>query len=459
MRRLPSPSKATCLSEAKLLKKLQHRVAARSRDLTPLAGSACTKTGTLSECSFSTRNSLSAKSSRFPASRCSGPPTGVSAACLVSCLVDICPTGDSAQTTRATAAALRLKREEERESVHSAVELAERQEVHPLTGGDMAGPCSTHVVHAWDASFPELVDCLVRDAGSDLDKRYSVDIFGAEHLSGNTEDVPESAPARNHQASQMSQGGRVDDPVATVQALVQGAKEVLLVLDKELTCFSRLWVLTEAMMATAANKLRISTADPRGYGSSMEDILRWESRIDAIDWSLAEASRKSDERRIRSFSERVWDLHGIGNERLLAQLKVLLRKEVNGQLLIKAVEAGDSKAIHAALDRGASLEQRDADGNTLEDLACFYNHQDIEEMLFERRMRGKAHKPLSMFFRPEDLMENCAEALPEVLLPFMTQPNDGYLEGGADDEDDEETWRYLASFEQDAVSSGATAVA
>ena len=378
MRRLPSPSKATCLSEAKLLKKLQHRVAARSRDLTPLAGSACTKTGTLSECSFSTRNSLSAKSSRFPASRCSGPPTGVSAAFLVSCLVDICPTGDSAQTTRATAAALRLKREEERESVHSAVELAERQEVHPLTGGDMAGPCSTHVVHAWDASFPELVDCLVRDAGSDLDKRYSVDIFGAEHLSGNTEDVPESAPARNHQASQMSQGGRVDDPVATVQALVQGAKEVLLVLDKELTCFSRLWVLTEAMMATAANKLRICTADPRGYGSSMEDILRWESRIDAIDWSLAEASRKSDERRIRSFSERVWDLHGIGNERLLAQLKVLLRKEVNGQLLIKdrqcpmqsfrcktlvslnfirdwqAVEAGDSKAIHAALDRGAS---------------------------------------------------------------------------------------------------------
>ena len=226
---------------------------------------------------------------------------------------------ETAQTTRNVAAALRLKREECRDSARSAAELAERQEVHPLTCGEVAGPCSTHVAHAWDASFPELVDCLVRDAGSDLDRRYSIDLFGAEHLSGHLEVVPESAPARSSQGSQACKG---EDPVAAVQALVHGAKEVLLVLDKELACFSRLWVLTEAMMATAANKLRICTSDPRGYGSSMDDILRWESRIDAIDWSLAEVSRKSDDRRLRSFSERVWDVHGIGNERLLAQLKV-----------------------------------------------------------------------------------------------------------------------------------------
>ena len=345
MRRLPSPSQATCLSEAKLLRKLQHRVSARSGDLTPI-GSTCTKTGTLSQCSVSTRNSLSAKSSRFLTASSAGPPTGVSAAFLVSCLVDIQPS-EIAPTTRTVAAALRQKREEDRESVQSAVELADKQEVHPLTGGDVAGPCLTHVTHAWDASFPELVDCLVRDAGSDLDRRYSLDIFGAEHLSS-LEASPESAPARNHQASVAGKGA--EDPVSAVQALVHGAKEVLLVLDAELICLSRIWVLAEAMMATAANKLRICTSDPRGYGNSLDDILKWESRIDAIDWSLAEARRKSDERRLRTFSDRVWDVHGIGNERMLAQLKVLLRKEVNGQILVKdgrALKLGICNCLHA----------------------------------------------------------------------------------------------------------------
>ena len=331
MQRLPSPSQATCLSEAKLLKKLRQRVSARSRDLTPIAGSACTKTSTLSQCSVSTRNSLSAKSSRFPTA---GPPIGVSAAFLVSCLVDVNPTAeDAGPTTRAVATTLRLKREENREAVQSAVELAEINQVHPLTGGDTAGPCSTHVAHAWDASFPELVDCLVRDAGSDLDRRYSLDLFGAEHLAGNLDTSPDSAPARSHHASVTGKG--TDDPIGAVQALVHGAKEVLLVLDAELICFSRIWVLAEAMLATAANKLRIVTSAPGGYGSSVDDILKWESRIDAIDWSLTEASRKSDERRLRTFSDRVWDVHGIGNERMLAQLKVLLRKEVYGQVLIK----------------------------------------------------------------------------------------------------------------------------
>mmetsp|Transcript_20665 Transcript_20665/g.48240 ORF Transcript_20665/g.48240 Transcript_20665/m.48240 type:complete len:449 (+) Transcript_20665:40-1386(+) len=441
MQRLPSPSQATCLSEAKLLRKLQHRAAAKSRDLTPIANSTA-----LSQCSFSTRNSISAKSSRLSQSAC-GPPVGVSAAFLVSCLVDVRPSQNTDQTTRAVAALLRLRREEANGALRSAPEMAESQEIHPLTGGPVAGPCSTHVAHAWDASFQELVDCLVREAGSDLDRRYSLDVFGSDHLTSGCETSPHSAPTRTQQ---LTAKPGMEDSVSQVQARVHGAKEVLLVVDSGAVCLTRLWVLAESMMAVAANKLRVCSADPQGYGSSVDDILKWESRIDAIDWSLAEASRKSDERRLRTFSERVWDMHGIGNERLLAQLKVALRKEVYGQILIKAVESGDWKAIEEALSRGASLEQRDADGNTLEDLACFCNHQEIEEMLFERRMRGKAHRSLSSFFSAEDLVEHCADALPDVLMPFMTQPEgemDTSMDVHPDDDDDEATWRFLASFE------------
>ncbi|CAJ1455927.1 unnamed protein product [Effrenium voratum] len=380
-----------CESEAKLLKLLQNR---RSKSqLTPSNGSV----GGNSVRSAQSR--LSGISRQSPS-----PATGVSAAFLVSSLVD---SRSGPEATRAVAATLRQRGVSTQDF---------ESEVHPLTGGRVAGPCRTHVAHAWDASYEELIDCIVRDAGSDLDRRYSLDVFGAEHL--------EEAKT---------------DPVAAVQALILGVQEVLLVLDKDGLCLSRLWVLAEAMMAIS--KLRVSSAVH--FSGSEAELLKWEACIDAVDWAVA-TSRKADERRLRTFAERVWDM-GIGTDRLVTQLKVLLRKEVYGQILLKAVEQGDVGAIEAALQRGAPLEQRDVDGNTLEDLACFYNHPEIEEMLFQRRMQGMAHRPLSMFFKAEDLLEECGRAHPEVLMPFLTQPIDGTEP--SDDESDEEAWQLLASLQ------------
>ena len=37
--------------------------------------------------------------------------------------------------------------------------------------------CRTHVSHAWAASYDELVDVLASDAGSELEKRYILDLF------------------------------------------------------------------------------------------------------------------------------------------------------------------------------------------------------------------------------------------------------------------------------------------
>ena len=86
-------------------------------------------------------------------------------------------------------------------------------------------------------------------------------------------------------------------------------------------------------MAVRSNKLRISST--ASLGSTEMDIQTWEERIDGIDWSLATSSRKNDERRLRKFAERVWDMNGIGTDRLLAQLKVALRKYIYGQILVK----------------------------------------------------------------------------------------------------------------------------
>ena len=38
---------------------------------------------------------------------------------------------------------------------------------------------------------------------------------------------------------------------------------------------------------------------------------------------------------------------------------------------------------------------------------CLPVGEDIEELLFERRMQGMLHQPLSLFFRAEDLIETC----------------------------------------------------
>eukprot|EP00435_Cladocopium_sp_Y103_P028118 s412_g7.t1 len=468
----PPLSSQASQSEAKLLKMLQQRRAAKSQATTP------------SNLSTSSRDSLTFSTSKRYRINTSLPrlphflgsaadiPTGVSAAFLISSLVH-CRSKVEQPTTRAAASVLRENgvfsiatlcgrvphREKDENHPMTPIDAINPMDPptptgdfnsHPLTGGPIRGPSRCHVAHAWDASFEALVDSLVKDAGAELDRRYHLDIFAL----GSCEDV-ESCPdaERSSQRSGSSKvTGKVmaDSPIESLQATVAAVQEVLLILDKDALCFSRLWVLTEAMMAVRGNKLRIcSTAS---LGSTEMDIQAWEERIDGIDWSLATSSRKNDERRLRKFAERVWDMNGIGTDRLLAQLKVALRKYIYGQILVKAVEHGDRKAVEAALERGASPEQRDADGNTLEDLASFCNQQDIEEVLFERRMQRMTHQPLSTFFTPDDLMENCSAADPHVLLPFMTQPVESRSEGREDglpeeDAEEERLWQVLAGLE------------
>eukprot|EP00933_Yihiella_yeosuensis_P075082 TRINITY_DN8424_c0_g1_i1.p1 TRINITY_DN8424_c0_g1~~TRINITY_DN8424_c0_g1_i1.p1 ORF type:complete len:464 (-),score=85.95 TRINITY_DN8424_c0_g1_i1:139-1530(-) len=386
------------------------------------------------------------------------PPVGVSTALLVSILVDFGPPEGSPaerRSTRNVAAAMRQRRQEHGfEAVQSAQSLAAEGATHPLTGELMASQASVHVAHSWDADFPQLVDCLFRDSGGHLDRYYSIDVFGADHLPLAPASGSETAETP---ACSSTSTGRPEDPVASVQALVSGAKEVLLVLDSEGKALSRLWVLFEALLGVASNKLRFRSSAPCGFGNSAAAVRQWEARIDGVDWVLAETTRKSDDRRLRAFAERVWEKAG-GVERLLAQLKAQLRREVYSQVLLGAVEIGDKAAVEAALDKGASLDFRDADGNTLEDLASFHGFQAIEDMLFERRMRGLAHKPLSMFFQAKELMANSAEADPEVLAPFMTQALDDELldlEDGAESEDDAD-WNLLAQAERMSEQSTRT---
>ena len=296
-------------SEAKLLKMLQHRRAAKSQATTP------SNLSTSSRDSFmfsTTRYRINTSLPRLP--RFSADvPTGVSAAFLVSFLVD-CRSKVERLTTRAAAAV-------EKKQLCGCVPHNETSgyNTHPLTGGHISGPSRTHVAHAWDADFEALVDCLVRDAGSDLDRRYNLDIFQP------TEALPTAE--RSEKSSKVT-----EDSVESLQATVAGVQEVLLILDRDALCFSRLWVLTEAMMGIRGNKLRMSSTCC--LGSTETDLQTWEGRIDGIDWALATSSRKSDERQLRKFAERVWE-HGIGTDRLLAQLKVALRKYIYGQILVK----------------------------------------------------------------------------------------------------------------------------
>lgn len=152
-------------------------------------------------------------------------------------------------------------------------------------------------------------------------------------------------------------------------------------------------------------KLRVRCSGPDGFGASEAALKAWETNIDMSDWVQADTTRKPDEKRIRGYVERTWEKQGKGAERRLAQLKVLLRREVYGQILIGAVEAGDRAAVAAALDMGAPPDQQDGMGNTAEELAAFNRHTAIEEMLFIRRMCGKTRVRLSSFFTPEALME------------------------------------------------------
>ncbi|CAK9068016.1 unnamed protein product [Durusdinium trenchii] len=273
-----------------------------------------------------------------------------------------------------------------------------------------------HVAVAEEANFEELVDCLVADCGSELERSYRVELAPQEL-----------------------------DELEELEASVRSAEEVLLILDRQ--------VLTSCLLCCSTSRRLRVTSPPETFRGSASELLCWEQRLDGLDWQQLTAKGDAATRKLRTFAEQKWDLRGIGTDRLLSQLKVLLRRYIYGQILLKAVQLGDLEAVEAALERGASLDQRDADGNTLEDLARFCNHEEIEEFLFERRMQGMIHQPLSHFFRAEELIAQCSDADPTVLMPFMTQ-NDG--EGTTDDlwpdsaamaaeEEDQQLWDYLAA--------------
>merc|ERR1719491_1917456 len=96
-------------------------------------------------------------------------------------------------------------------------------------------------------------------------------------------------------------------------------------------------------------------------------------------------------------------MKGRGIERMLVQLKRCLRNDIYGQILANAVEAGDRRAVEAALDLGADPSTRDHLGNPAEELAAFNGRGDIENLLFQKRMQKMPHLRLSAFFNPEEL--------------------------------------------------------
>lgn len=246
--------------------------------------------------------------------------------------------------------------------------------------------------------------------------------------------------------------------MATVQASVAAAKELLLVIDSEGLALQRLWVLFEVMLAVAhGKKLRIRCSGSDGFGTSEPDLRRWEARIDMADWSQASCSSKADEQRLRATAQRLWEAGGTnglgayplkatalatlnakGLDRLTAQFKVLARREIYGQILVGAVKVGDKSGIVAALEGGANPEHRDEQGNTAEELAFSYGHEEIEELIFERRMQGRHHGSLASFFAPKEMISASANASPEVLLPFMTQATEADLSDASNESDSED---------------------
>lgn len=311
-------------------------------------------------------------------------PVGVSVAFLMSYVsnhglnLDAPPPGD---TTRAVAQALKRLLKQKNEIGPHTRTLAEQ--THSVTGGSLAGSTSVHVAHAWDSDFNGLVDTLVKDAAGDLDKTYWVDVFCTDL---------HSAP---------------EDPVAFVQQLVVGADDVLLVIDPEGEALRRLWVVFEALLAFHAGKLRVRCASPDGFGSSEAALKRWETYLDAADWATSDVSRKSDEKRLKAYAEKAWDSGAKSIERTLAHFKMSLRRDIYGQILVAAVEAGDRKAVVAALDLGASPETQDHLGNTVEELATFNGRNDISDLLFDRRMQQRGHLSLAEWaLNPSELAKS-----------------------------------------------------
>ena len=204
-------------SEAKLLKMLQQRRAAKSQATTPSNLSTSSRDSlTFSTCSK--RYRINTSLPRLPHFMGSADmPTGVSAAFLVSSLVH-CRSKLEQPTTRAAASVLRENGAVPIATLCGRVPHRERHENHrnpmdplpvvpdvpvvpgvpvtpmdpvpatpldpgdvdnrhPLTGGLIRGPSRVHVCHAWDASFAALVDLLVGEAGAELDRTYHLDIF------------------------------------------------------------------------------------------------------------------------------------------------------------------------------------------------------------------------------------------------------------------------------------------
>lgn len=308
------------------------------------------------------------------------------------------PEGAPPERATTRSVALGMKRSDQEAGLEGSHIERLSGEVHVVTGGALAGPATIHIAHGWDNSFSELVTCIVKDAGGNLDQRYSIDVF--------TTDLHTAA----------------DDPTAEVVSIVAGVHEVLLVMDAQAIVLGRLWVLFEALVAVDAGKLRVRSAVPGGFGCSEKALRRWEGYIDAVDWVLAQTTRKSDEKRMRLYADKVWEINGKGIERMLVQLKKFLRREVYAQILIGAVGKGDFRAVEALLEAGADPAQQDEYGNTVEELAASYGYNEVEELLFDRRMRKTPYRSLSSFFTSSELMAASNDVPKAVLAPFFTEP-------------------------------------
>lgn len=334
------------------------------------------------------------------------PSFGVSAAFLLSFLVEQGLSKESPveeATTRSVALNLKKQMRDADTFGPQAKLLAEQ--THYLTSGKLVGPAACHIAHAWDADFRDLVTCILEDADLEVNRHYYLDLFCS--------DLHES----HH------------DPVSSTRQVVSGVKEVLLVLDSEGLALKRLWVLFEALLATAAGKLRVR-GSPGGFGASESSIRTWEAHIDAVDWVLAEANRNADDRQIRNFALKAWELGGKGIDAMLAQMKKQIRAEVYGQILVAAADSGNVQGVRAALEVGANPEQKDSLGNTAAELAAFNGHKHIEEAIFEHRMRRRYHGNLSSFLRPEDMVQSFA-----AMAPFFAEYASEAQEATADDTD------------------------
>eukprot|EP00747_Dinoflagellata_sp_TGD_P167129 gnl/TRDRNA2_/TRDRNA2_191047_c0_seq1.p1 gnl/TRDRNA2_/TRDRNA2_191047_c0~~gnl/TRDRNA2_/TRDRNA2_191047_c0_seq1.p1 ORF type:complete len:513 (+),score=93.24 gnl/TRDRNA2_/TRDRNA2_191047_c0_seq1:63-1601(+) len=345
---------------------------------------------------------------------------GVSAAYLVSYLAEHSP-GDDAPpektSTRAFACSLKRRMAEGDFSEEGAFadHLAQSGETHFVTGSAVAGPTAVHVAHAWDANFRRLVDTIARDAaerGADgLDQCYWLDVFGMDLRA-----TPSTEPAEN------------------VRRRIAAADEVLLVLDADGHAFKRLFVLLEAMLASAAGKLKVRCSSKDSFGCSLESLRRWEDLIDTCDWGLAQTARNADDKRLRRFAQSEWEVKGKGIENAQARFKMDLRREVYGQILIAAVKAGDRATVEAALDLGADPARMDELGNTAEELASFEGDHELEELLFVKRVGRLPHLPLSAFVGREAFTPAAALHMSDTLASFLTEPGGRVA---ADDEDDD----------------------